>query len=98
MCIDSFNLKEEYRLSKSANNLEDEWELISKNNDNVDDILSYYAISECSEDFKILKNDFHYPQDSSVFNLLSSLFSIQNNDIFNLLDNDVLSIFNTKMF
>jgi hypothetical protein len=76
MCIDSFNLKEEYRLSKSANNLEDKWELISKNNDNIDDILSCYAISECSKDFKILENDFHYPQDSSVFNLLSSLFSM----------------------
>jgi hypothetical protein len=98
ICIDSFNLKEEYRLSKSANDLEDKWELISKNNNNINNILSYYAISECSKDFKILKNNFHYPQDSSVFNLLSSLFSMQNNDIFNLLDNDVLSTFNTEMF
>ena len=95
MCMDSFNLKEEYRLSKAANELEDEWEYVSEDNDdmNDDDNLSSYAISENEEDFELVEEDplFH---DSEVFHSLGEdLFDLQHDDIFNLPDTDMYDDF-----
>lgn len=90
MCMDSFNLKEEYRLSKAANELEDEWEYVSEDNDdmNDDDNLSSYAISENEEDFEFVDHD------SAVFHPLGEdLFDLQHDDIFNLPDTDMYDDF-----
>jgi hypothetical protein len=86
MCMDSFNLKEEYRLSTAANDLEDEWERVSENND-IDDSLSSYAISEHSEDYDILEDDLQYPQDVDIFGLPgSNLFDALDPDLFYIPD------------
>jgi hypothetical protein len=89
MCMDSFNLKEEYRLSRAANDLEEEWEQCSEDDDdnNDDENQSVYAISEKDEVFDLYEDEMDYPQDTSVFNLLEdNLFGLQNNDIFELPD------------
>ena len=94
MCMDSFNLKEEYRLSKTANELEDEWDFVSEDNEdmNEDENLSSYAISENEEDFEYVEDQpFH---DSADFQPLSEdLFDLQHDNIFDLPDADMYDDF-----
>ena len=95
MCMDSFNLKEEYRLSAVANDLEDEWELVPEDNCdmNDDDNQSVYAISENDETFSLQEDDQY------VFDLPENdIFDLQNNDIFDLPGNDAFGLHNNDMF
>jgi hypothetical protein len=57
--MDSFILKEEYCLSTVANNLEDEWELVSEDNCDMNDKNNYtvYAISENNKTFSLQEDD-----------------------------------------
>ena len=95
MCIDSFNLKEEYRLSIVANDLKDKQELVSKDNYdmNNDDNQSVYAISKNDETFGLQEDNLY------MFDLPeNNIFDLQNNDIFNLPGNNVFSLQNNDMF
>jgi hypothetical protein len=95
MCMDSFNLKEEYRLSAVANDLEDEWEMVSEDNCdmNDDDNQSVYAISENDETFSLQEDDQY------VFDLPDNdIFDLQNNDIFDLHGDDAFGLHNNDIF
>jgi hypothetical protein len=89
MCMDSFNLKEEYRLTREANDLEDAWEVISDDDDdlNNEDNMSVYAISDMDEEFSFSEDNQYYPQDIDVFNLPDNIFDLPNNDMFGLHNN-----------
>jgi hypothetical protein len=89
MCMDSFNLKEEYRLSRAANDVEDEWEQASGDDDDNDDDdnQSIYAISENDEDLDPDEDATVYPQDMSVFDMLEDdVFGVPHMDMFELPD------------
>jgi hypothetical protein len=94
MCMDSFNLKEEYRLTREANDLEDEWELISEDDDdlNNEDNISIYAISDKEEDFDFSEDDQYHPQDIDVFNLPDDIFGLPDKNIFGLQDKNIFGL------